>query len=197
MGKVKLTKAQERIVRANDVARKLAERCFDVDGCWVFGADGGYRTISTPTGTRKAHRVSYEIFCGPVPDGLNVCHHCDRPACVNPSHLFVGTNSDNVRDMLRKGRGKSQIDSRQSHFKAGRAPRGEEASGAILTEPLVKEILLSAANGELTIAIARRHGVNRTTVQRLLRGETWRHLPRPPGLPRDSGRYGRAALKES
>ena len=53
---------------------------------------------------RKAHRVAFELANGPIPDGVMVCHHCDNPPCVRPDHLFLGTNSENQRDSVQKGR---------------------------------------------------------------------------------------------
>lgn len=79
-------------------------------GCWIFtGAtnEAGYGIVGT--GGRgqpndRAHRITYRHYCGPIPYGMFVCHSCDTPSCCNPDHLFLGTNQDNVDDMVRKGR---------------------------------------------------------------------------------------------
>lgn len=79
------------------------------DDCWTWlGArlTKGYGLIGVAGDMRGrlAHRVSWEIHNAPIPDGLLVCHHCDNPSCVNPAHLFLGSHSDNLKDMSRKGR---------------------------------------------------------------------------------------------
>ena len=92
----------------NDVLReRLYKRTRRTDGCWVWiGAKtNGYGVICIGgTKTRQAHRVSWELENGPIPDGMCVCHHCDNPSCVRPDHLFLGTRADNNRDRDAKGR---------------------------------------------------------------------------------------------
>ena len=91
-----------------------AERCFLAkvasaldDECWLWtGAVGGdrYGRFQWNGRTRMAHHVSWEMFVGLVPEGLVVMHRCDVPLCVNPAHLAVGTQSENILDCVAKGR---------------------------------------------------------------------------------------------
>lgn len=92
-------------------------------GCWLWLASvwrrSGYGRIHYGTGHGKslrAHRVSYELYCGPIPSGLLVLHRCDVRSCVNPNHLFLGTHTDNVRDAVKK---KRNYEVRRTHCPKG------------------------------------------------------------------------------
>ena len=77
------------------------------DGCWLWQGStdtDGYGRIAYKGKTHKAHRLSWQIHKGQIPDGMDVCHTCDNPPCVNPDHLWLGTDADNMRDRDQKKR---------------------------------------------------------------------------------------------
>lgn len=132
-----------------------------LDECWNWTASkqGGYGQIGDDMGLRpvRAHRLSYEIHHGPIPAGMMVCHHCDNRACVNPAHLFIGTQLDNMRDMQRKGRG----------------PRGERHGRHRLTESQVVQIRGDARPQR---EIADDYGITQTAVSAIKRRKSWAWL---------------------
>lgn len=134
------------------------------EDCWEWKAaknDGGYGRLKVDGRQCIASRYAYSDRIGPIPPGKIVCHTCDNPGCVNPSHLFVGTHRDNTDDKLRKGR--------------ARAPRGEAAHGAKLSARDVadiREALAVGARGAVT-RLAARYGVGKATISNIKTGRTW------------------------
>lgn len=135
------------------------------DGCWLWkGCIGnmGYGHIRIMLHPFLAHRVVYTVF-SEYPGKLNVLHECDNPPCVCPFHLFVGTQADNNRDCMLKGR-------------ANKA-RGEDAGKSKLTEADVRMIRLKASLGNITMReIARQHGASNTNISSVVRRLTWKHV---------------------
>lgn len=136
--------------------------------CWLWqGATiKGYGALrmqrSHSPGYVYAHRMSYEIHKGAIPADQHVCHSCDNPLCVNPNHLWVGTNRENVTDMDAKGRRVTQ--------------RGETHPDAKLTEAQVLEIRERAANGEKQRNLASEYSISESNISSIVTRRVWKHL---------------------
>lgn len=150
------------------------------DGCWAWASSksrDGYGKISVNIEGRckslRAHRVSWEIHNGPIPEGLLVCHHCDNPECTNPDHLFLGTVKDNSEDMVAKGRSV-----RGSKRAPDTTPRGEKNSHAILTEDDVRYIrqLYHSDATQTTIRLAAQFGVQTACISKIVLRHSWKHV---------------------
>jgi hypothetical protein len=141
------------------VDRSRVGRCWP----WIGAKNGGegYGVIFRDGRPALAHRVSWELHNGPIPDGLGVLHRCDNPPCVNPRHLFVGSNADNNRDKISKGR--------------SGCVSGEDHPGARLTAALVRAIRRERGAGLTLLRIADKYGIGTTQASRICRGVQWRN----------------------
>lgn len=148
------------------------EKVNKTDGCWLWTASldsSGYGHIAEGRKLRLAHRLSWEIHFGPIPNGLLVCHECDVRSCVNPGHLFLGTNTDNMRDMSAKGRSHAPRKSMQP------ARQGESNGRAKLNGAQVRELRRLYASGDYTLTqLSVPFGVSFSTVHRAISGRGWR-----------------------
>ncbi len=117
----------------------------------------GYTNFSMDMGQYRLHRVMYEAFIGEIPDGMILCHSCDNVRCINPQHLFIGSNKDNSLDMVLKGR----------------QAKGERNGAAKLTEDQVRYVLQSNKGPSV---IRKELNVSKSTILSIRSGRTWKHL---------------------
>lgn len=141
--------------------RFIEKVAFGLSDCWYWRGSrnsGGYGCL----GNKKAHRVSYELHYGAIPKGKMVLHKCDLPSCVNPNHLWIGDQTDNMRDMAQKGRGKTK-------------PRyGEDNPMSKLTGEQVRMIRAEYAYGNvLQKDLATKYAASKMCISRIVRGLSW------------------------
>lgn len=131
-------------------------------GCWFWmgAVRRRYGTLSVSGRMEAAHRVSYSLFIGPIPEGLYVCHSCDEPLCVNPDHLWVGTCRDNAQDRVAKDRG----------------AHAEKHGHTSLTRSSVNAIRFLRRRGLKTPLIAKIYGIKRPNVSQICLGRTWKNV---------------------
>ena len=141
------------------------------DECWEWTASGsnkGYGRIRVKGKMYKAHRVSWTIHQGEIPEhnsyhGMCVCHKCDNPSCVNPAHLFLGTNKENAEDRKRKERGE--------------AFPGEKNGSHKLTEKQVVEIREKYIPYKYILRqLAEEYGVHLTEIHHIVKYKKWKHI---------------------
>lgn len=136
------------------------------DECWLWTGRklrDGYGQIWSKGKLIRTHRLSWELTKGKIPDGLCVLHNCpggDNPACVNPKHLFLGTQEENIKDMVNKGRQSGAI--------------GEHNGRAKLTVCLVNEIRELFKTGLNKQQLANRFGVSRSQIYSIVTGLEWK-----------------------
>jgi hypothetical protein len=138
------------------------------NGCWewTFYKDkDGYGIYKQ----RRAHRVAYELWKGKIPVGQLVRHKCDNPPCVNPEHLEIGTQSDNMRDMVERGRHRAKTCSQS-------IPRGEKHANSKLTEDDVREIRILRGFGFTFKELGNMYGICRQLATDIVYMKRWKHV---------------------
>lgn len=152
------------------IADRLWSRVEKTEGCWLWTGKSthrfGYGMVGLGPhqgGMIAAHRLSWELENGPIPAGMCVCHHCDNPKCVNPAHLFLGSQRDNIADAIAKGR------------KAPMPPSvGEKNGRARLATADVAEIRRRYSIGETQTSLAAAFRVPQTHISRIILNKAWR-----------------------
>jgi len=135
-------------------------------GCWEWVGrvdEDGYGRIEYEGKDQPASRVMWIVCKGPIPADVLVCHTCDNPPCINPDHLFLGSNAENTADSVAKGRRKG-------------INLGESNNMTSLTDEVVRQIRSEEASGVTQIEIARKRGIPKVTVHNVVRRKTWKRV---------------------
>jgi hypothetical protein len=145
-------------IKKHPLERLLARFEINESGCWLCDIHVnklGYSAIQINKKMIASHRLSYRSFIGEIPDGLCVLHRCDTRNCINPEHLFLGTQADNIHDMVAKNR--------QSSFR-------------ILTEQQVAQIKTALSQGQRQVDLARQYGVREPVIYNIKHNILWKRV---------------------
>jgi len=165
-------------VKTQAIEDRFWSKVSKTDTCWIWlGATSkGYgRFAITRRKTVRAHRFSFELTNGPLPDGMCALHKCDNPGCVRPDHLFAGSDADNAADRGAKGR-TAAGDRSGARTKPEARPRGSAHVRARLTEAQVSVIKSRVREGSTQRELAREFGVAEQTVNHIVVGRTWKQV---------------------
>lgn len=147
---------------------KLFEKSMPIPfcGCWIWmgglARDGRYGSCSYLDHIYRTHRLSYFLAYGQIPDGVNVLHKCDIPLCINPDHLFLGTDADNMLDKTEKNRQAKGRDCNHPYN--------------VFSENTVKEARTLYGFGFTLQEVADEYGCTKSTVSMIVNRKTWRHV---------------------
>lgn len=165
--KAKSTPPAERFWAKVDKNGPTPEHRPELGLCWLYTAGvmpNGYGHFWMDGRGHGAHRVAFYLTHGYWPK--NACHHCDNPPCCNPAHIFDGSDLDNMRDKIAKGR--------------LRVPAGSDHYFAKFSEQAIRNIRYACRSGESRGSIAARYGVNRSVISRIVAITTYRNVPEVP-----------------
>ena len=150
--------------------------------CWPwtkYCSLQGYGKVKIGDKHYRAHRLTWEIYHGPIPDHMLICHHCDNPPCCNPSHLFIGTAMDNVSDMFSKGRKHRRPFKSPSPFAVGNHGvfLGESNGNHKLTKQQVIRIReLFSQKNKTYLELGKEFSTHVTNIKCIVLGKTWRSI---------------------
>ena len=149
--------------KQTEAIRNFWSKINKTDTCWLWqGAisSKGYGRMRQDGKHISTHRYIFKMAYGEIPDGLFVLHDCDTPACVRPAHLFLGTQQDNIDDMINKGR----------------KAIGSKVNSSKLKESDIPTIRKRLNNGEISSDIAIDYGVTSNAIAQIKTGKTWKHI---------------------
>lgn len=158
------TKVQYHGLSVQERFMKYVEK---TESCWIwvgYTNDTGYGALNVEGSPKLSHRLSWTFFKGEIPEGAYVCHKCDTPNCVNPDHLFLGTQQDNMADMDTKGRRRYGVSLGENH---GYSKLSNEDVMFIKNYPKYH------GSG---VKLAKKFNISATNISDIRNGKTWKHL---------------------